>query len=611
MNEILLEKNLTLLSKRFEHLYKALLPISKDTHTPCGIEIIEAKNKELSATYDNAFLHSAYNPSAEAKKLMQTSDVCNAESIVFFGFGLGYSVIECARQHKNKTIIVIEPNLQFVLLAFSTMDWTDVFAQESLVLLFEAPQQTVITILEHYGLNDCFFIAQNAIMQHALPYFTNLQTLIQRNKDKQAINMRTLERFSKLWLSNMCKNISHVEALEGIMRYEKKAENLQACVLAAGPSLDAVLPYLAEIKKRCILICVDTALRACLNAGVEPHFILLIDPQYWNARHIEGLQSPESILITESAAYPSVFRFKCKEIILCSSLFPLGKYIENFSSPKGELAPGGSVATSAWDFARFIGCKSIYMAGLDLSFPNKKTHTKGSTFEEKLHMEAKKTSTVETALSRVLYNKHTEKSVDYNGKATITDARMKLYAWWFESKCMANPQVKTFSLSNESLAIPGIQPIELQNLLQLMQNTVEIQKFVNIQSTEKKELIPGFIQKSLLQDFSALEEIIDNGIRLCKRRYTTDVEYEKVLKKLNDIDCKIATSTAKDVVSLVFPSPDQLREIEEKELPQKPLAQPKSTFKEGAQHNIQKSQLIYNLIKKGIDLHIYYLLKNT
>ncbi len=610
MNNEILEKNLLLFSNRFEQLHKGLTSLPSTRELPKGVEIFRARNNEISAKFDNNYLHSAYNPSGEAKKLMETNEVSHAESVVFFGVGLGYGPIECALKHKDKTIIIIEPDPYYILLAFSNLDWAAVFEHNSLVFLLEAPQQTVITILEQYGLKECFFINQKTVMLHAMQYFTNIQTLVSRNLDKQAINMRTLERFSKLWLSNICKNLTYIEKLDGIQRYENKAGSLPACVIAAGPTLDELLPHLQEIKKRCIVICVDTALRACLSVGVEPHFILLVDPQYWNARHIEGLQSKSSILITESAAYPSVFRFNCKEIILCSSLFPLGKYIEKFTGKKGELSAGGSVATSAWDFARFIGCKKIFMAGLDLSFPEKKTHTRGSTFEEKAHYESKRIQQTETLLAKILYNHQTERSFDYEGNETITDARMKLYAWWFESKCAAHPQIKTYSLSKKSLSIPLIEPVSVNEIYSLAEAQDSIKLFCTSKNNTPICIDHNTIYNSLLEDFSTLNTILDNGISLSNKTCKKDSEYEKLLRALSDIDSAITISSAKNIVALVFPSPEQLQSIMDKHLPDEPLPPPQGTYAMAAQYNILKSKLLYELIKKSIELHLHYLRKN-
>ena len=96
-----------------------------------------------------------------------------------------------------------------------------------------------------------------------------------------------------------------------------------------------VITQLPRLADRCVVIAVDTALRACLSAGVQPDFTILVDPQYWNWRHLDGTRAAGSVLITESAAWPAVFRYPARDIFLCSSLFPLGKYLESRIGRKG------------------------------------------------------------------------------------------------------------------------------------------------------------------------------------------------------------------------------------------------------------------------------------
>lgn len=603
----ILQNNLTHFSQRFPELGKFLFAHAQKNYILPETELMCAKNGEVTASFRGKLLHSAYNPSSEAKKLSESDTIDQADSIVFYGVGLGYGPIECAKQHKTKTLIIIEPDFRYLLWAFSLIDWQPVFALPSCIFLLEAPQQSVIVVLEQFGLKTCTFITQKNYMEHAIPYFSALQELIARNKDKQGINERTLERFSTLWLSNMCKNLPLIAKLEGVDRYKNKAESLTACVLAAGPGLDAILPYLEDIKKRCILICVDTALRACLLTGVQPHFIVLIDPQYWNARHLDGLSASKSILITESAAYPSIFRFACQEIILCSSLFPLGKYIESFIGKKGELAAGGSVATTAWDFARFIGCKTIFMAGLDLSYPDKKTHARGSTFEENSHIQSKKIAPTETANAHILYNSNTVYALNYDGEELLTDVRMKLYSWWFESKCVAFPTTDTFSLSSKSLAIPGIKPCNITRILALPTAEKDIQGFYAIRETCIKEHNLDKSLSSLFNDLIELQGIAQQGIILCQRNYKTETDYATCLKKLDKIDTKIHKSKAKNIAAFVFPTPNQLEKLIKEKIAVQP---PFNTYISASRHNILKSQILYEAVVNSITIHIHYLQKN-
>ena len=46
----------------------------------------------------------------------------------------------------------------------------------------------------------------------------------------------------------------YLAELDGIKRFINKAENLPFVILAAGPSLEQIIPHLEEIKKRAVTI---------------------------------------------------------------------------------------------------------------------------------------------------------------------------------------------------------------------------------------------------------------------------------------------------------------------------------------------------------------------
>lgn len=535
-------------------------------------KFVSSKSSLPTVLENSVFLHSSYSPQKEAESLIFSLNNDEITTLFFCSFALGYAPLAASKRFPNKTIILIEPDTKYFLASLSVLDWEDFFKIPNCVIITGCEPSNVIQFLDKAGSKNHYkFIAQKNQTQHASSWFNTLSTLVTRNQNKNEINDATLEKFSSLWLKNSCKNISKFAKLDGINIYENKnIENLPCVVLAAGASLEKILPHLKEIKKRAIIICVDTALRACLRFGVEPDFIILIDPQFYAAQHILGLASPSSVLITESAAYPSVYRFPCRKIVLVSSLFPLGKYFEKHLGKKGELSTGGSVATVAWDFANYIGSKNIYMAGLDLGFSKKQTHFKGSTFEEKSHTESKKINTAETQGTRILFSANTENAKNYDGEQIITDSKMKLFAWWFESKIAGQKtQCKTFTFSTKGLFIPGIAPYPITDFL----NQKEILKeksefFLNSEKIDssKSENTKKFTEclENLLLSFGDLYNLAQKGFSLSKKvlyhpeKYTEIKAQEKVFAELNKIDKDIFESDAKDSASLVFPSEKKL-----------------------------------------------------
>ena len=65
--------------------------------------------------------------------------------------------------------------------------------------------------------------------------------------------------------------------------------------------------------------------------------------------------------------------------------------------------------------------------------------------------------TSERRTSDILFGADISVAKDYNGNDVLTDSRMKMFAWWFESKIASTPGVETCTLCPESMVIPGIK----------------------------------------------------------------------------------------------------------------------------------------------------------
>ncbi len=459
-----------------------------------------AKSGALTASEGNLRLHSAYNPEREAAGAISNSELKDRSSAVFYGFGLGYHVIECAKQFPQKKLIIIEPDVCRFYAALCILDWSPVFNLEKLVLAVGCPEDQIIHLLEDTstigGLagkeagsgEDSFFFDLAPFTAHAAQYFENIRTIVKRNKRKNEINAATLKKFGRLWCRNSLTNLPQL-LLHGAL--PPNAEKLWASskplpflICGAGPSLQGILPHLKDLKSRALIVCVETALHALQREGLEPDFILLTDPQFWAYRHIAGLSAPESILITDLSAYPAVFRFPCRKLLLCKSQFPVGSWFEEvFGIEAADLGSGGSVASSAWNFARLCGAKEIYTAGLDLGFPEKQTHIKGSSAEENWHRLSNRLSGVEKFIAGSLHSANVEKALDYQDREVLTDSRMKMFAWWFEARLAACPEIKTYTLCPQGLKVPGIKPAPLEQLLSC--RDISKEKVAFMQAAEK------------------------------------------------------------------------------------------------------------------------------
>lgn len=564
MNSIWNE-NIALFKKRFPELQKKI-------RAEISPEIIleTAKNGSVTASENSVMLHSKYNPQKEAENLTAQFDGEKKDAAIFLGFGLGYAPVSFAKKNKNAAMILVEPDEKRFFSALNALDWTEIFLHEKLILAVGASAEDLAGIISSYRAEKIFVFKTKAQISHAEEFFSSVEKIISQNKSREEINENTLEKFSVLWLNNSCRNLDEMKNRGGVKKFASTSCDIPFVILAAGPSLQNFKNVLPEIKKRAILICVDTALHFCLRENVEPDFIILSDPQFYCSMHLQFLSSPSSILVTEIGVYPSVFRFCCKEKILFSSLFPIGKFFESRTEKKGSLAAGGSVATTAWDFARLCGAKEIFFGGMDLGFPKKQTHIRGSRFEEKCHAESFRLKNAETENAFSLFCADAFFAEDYDGKKILTDKRMALFSWWFETQCgkAKADGCKTFSLTWESMKIKNVEKFPLEEFLK--KDEMEIQKKIFFIRAEEKNRSENFgaefdeAKKNFSRDLEKLSALAERGINLCQRGIQNRACMADVCKKLNEIDREISSSECKDSASLVFPTERQLEKLSQK-----------------------------------------------
>lgn len=557
----LLNKNLKLLKERFPGLSE----LWQDC-TPAPLQIVSAKNGQPTVIENNIPLHSKYNPQKEAEEAVKAFDENKYSAAVFLGFGLGYAPVAFAKRFPQAAIILVESNPSRLLAALNETDWESIFSHKNLILAVGASKEQTQSLLDRYNAKEIFVFKNNAQIQHDRDFFSAVEETLAEGKQRDSVNEKTLEKFSRLWLKNSCINAKQIILCDTIQKFRNKFRGLPFLILAAGPTLSDTLLLLRQLSQKTVTVCVDTALHSCLQYGIEPDFILLSDPQYYCSLHLEFLKSPSSVLVTEIAAWPSVFRFNCREKVLYASQFPIGQYFESRMSKSGSrgwgLGAGGSVSTTAWDFARYCGANVIFMAGLDLGFPKGQTHIRGSQFEQKAHEVSSRLNTAETEGTVALINGALIKKQDYCGNGIFTDKKMLLFAQWFKKNCTeaALGGLDTYSLSDKSLFIEGIKTELPKALLDLpdirkKKNSIlcENSQTINADKSEFMHILNEF-----LYDLNELSDIAREGINFCNRALAAPEKTDRILYTLSDLDKKILASGAKQAAELVFPTKSRL-----------------------------------------------------
>jgi Arc/MetJ family transcription regulator len=447
-----------------------------------GAEILPAQTGLPTLRVQGVYIHSPRDPEREAGRLVEAALGTDGGGraadkrlpVIVLGFGLGYTAEAAALT--GRTVIMVERRVEVLRAAFQARDLRGLLGRP-VIFASDGDPAAITSALALAGAGgECGnwpIIRNRALIELDAAWYAEVERHIRLWFSKDAVNAATLKRFGKRWTRNLAANCGAIRDLPGTglladgLGVRSGEAAIPVFLAAAGPSLDEVVPYLKAIAARAVVIAVDTALRVFRRAGVEPDFAVVVDGQYWNSRHLDRAVPPSCTLIAESGVYPSVLRAPFARAFLCSSLFPLGRFIEDRVEAKGALGAGGSVATTAWDFARLLCPQAIWIAGLDLAFPSLKTHFRGAFFEDRVNAESTRLVPAETCSVRALRDGFPFAARQASGGAVLTDRRLSLYAAWFENRLRRYPDPPSLSLSPHGLAIAGLKAAPIEALLAL------------------------------------------------------------------------------------------------------------------------------------------------
>lgn len=564
-------KNTGILTERYSDFKEDIV----DKYSPSSVlEVSEARDGQLTAKIDNLWIHSSRAPLKEAEKLVVNNIKGRSGLCIVLGFGFGYHIEYLQRMHPEMDILVVEHDPSLFLESLHYRDFSSLLGSSKTGFLFDISPATLSSVLPDYQTTNINILRLRPLYERSHEYYSEIDDAISSFQRKRETNMNTLNRFGKVWIKNLFRNIEIFQKAADAGIVYGRFTGMPALVIAAGPSLDTLLPHLKELRERCVLICVDTALRAVLKTGTVPDFIVVVDPQYLNTRHLDNLLDIKSdsagpLLVSESSTHPAVFRNSSLPVLFFRSIFPLGKMIERTAGISSEIGAGGSVATTAWDLARRLGCSRIYTAGLDLGYPEKNTHCRTSLSSLYTEMQAYRLSPSDTISFAGLQNASPCHEINNSGGTTLTDKRLIIYKWWFEGQLQADSSEKRFfNLSRYGIKINGMDFAEISTLLSYDKCRDEIDRIFDSISAERRqnscktaqgpaaqdtEII--IIIKSLITECFRLENVCAEALKILDAGRTLDfksAEYASEMRKLSELDSRISQSPSKELSEFII-----------------------------------------------------------
>ena len=447
------EKNLLALSKRNSDLSARLFAATSHKYT-----FLRSSSGEIIPAIAGLgrSLHSTVDPKREARRLVSyAGEDASAGFWVFLGLGAGFTQEEALKTAGVCRVMVIEYDAGGVAQLFRYRDYTPLLEDPRFTLLVDPdPDLIEKTILEMYrpalygGIKTLPLRPRIDIDKN---FFTEAADAVQRAVEKTSADYSVQAHFGMRWFANIIRNLEAAggqkgsEGLFGLQTVGLRTEGslpLHAAICAAGPSLDAQIPLLAEqIEKKgsqkLIVISTDTAFPALLSRGVKPDAVVSIDCQHISYHHFMGADCRNIPLFLDISGPPILAGFSDFPFFF-SGGHPLALYISRCWRHIPLLdTSGGNVTYACLSLAENLGARQITVYGADFSYPDGKIYTNGSYIFQLFAGKQNRLTPLEAQVSTLLFRNPfllPEDAGDSHGNRRYETAILRFYRKAFEKK---------------------------------------------------------------------------------------------------------------------------------------------------------------------------------
>jgi len=422
-------------------------------------------------TGQKVYLHSRYDPPAEARKLIDAVELDKHYCFVVTGFGLGYHVRElCQRLRGESFAVVFEPSARLLATALSCVDLADAIGSRRLVVLTDTDKARLHARLTPHNavmMLGMQFVAHPPSERVNAPDHAGLRGAITDYVSYARTTMVTLVHNAQVTCRNIAYNLPTYLATPPVDILKDRFAGLPAIVVAAGPSLWKNVDLLGRAKGRAILCAVQTTLKPLLERGIVPDFVTSLDFHEMSCRFFQGIEDFRGVhLVAEPKSTWHVIDLYDGPICLLENPFAhllLGPAL----AARGSLPPGATVAHLAFYLARHMGCDPIVFVGQDLAFTGHVFYVPGVEVHRSWTGEINRFNTMETKeWERIVRNRPILRQVeDIEGRQTYTDDLLFTYLEQFE-KDFIGTSARLIDATEGGARIRGTEVLSLAEVLE-------------------------------------------------------------------------------------------------------------------------------------------------
>jgi len=335
------------------------------------------------------------------------------------------------------------------------------------------------------------------------------ETLINVYKSN-VLSRNTLIHYEEDMLNNYIDNLTKFEDATSVLEVKEEfgkynIEDYPAIVLSAGPSLDKNIEEIIDLKGRAFILCVDAALNTATKYNIRPDVVLSVDAEMYEDSLRDELGREVPLLTHMHGALTIRDASRGRKIYVSDK----DRYLEDLLAPFDKmmlrLATGGSVANTAFSFAKELGFKNIILMGQDLGFPGNKHHAEDAFEDEEDANENDK-------------DYFYVESID--GGEVLTRTDMDAYRLWFEETIQLSPEINVIDATEGGALIKGTEIITIREAIDKYcpKGTLDFEGMIvksnDILDDEEKEIV----KKDIKASFDNIDYNIDY-LKKAKRDY--------------------------------------------------------------------------------------------
>ncbi|WP_061232896.1 motility associated factor glycosyltransferase family protein [Leptospira noguchii] len=534
-----------------------------------NFDLKPAKNpEEWFLELNGRALSSTIAPRTQAQRILQTQKISSTDLVAVIGLGNPHLIFEV---HKNldpgQILLLVDehPELIFPLWNGILEPVMDVpgrhlfLGHSALNLLWNYLESLPV---ERVSGIRIFRNAASTSLNEA--YYGDLEIKIRKILSSKMSDLLTKFEFERIWVRNTFVNTANfpdsknprtrIEFLKG------KFLNTPAMLVSAGPSLRSQCEWISKVRDRVFLFSCDTSFKALLKFGIVPDGVITLDAQTHSFFHFMGAESSNVPLFADLVSSPSILRSQkftkivhsltAKYVVDASGELKRevtagSKTAEKLLGTIGDIQSGGSVATTAFDLLRNLGCKPIFLVGQDLAYSGREIHSTGTHHNEKWLTLIRRTQSLEKINEMIIRKRDTRFVPSAKDGTVLTDYVLDLYRHWFEES-FKTLDFPVYNVNSRGAKIANCENVSLEEADQILSSFPNHNFFWKewipwngYNSPEiSLEAAEDFRSNLLLKIQKILEEFSDPSIR--------EVSYDSVLSKF-----KIATYNWEDLNFLI------------------------------------------------------------